>query len=145
MKFEEIISNWNEDCEIDRTDLANASLGIAKLHSKYYQIYLQEKGRLFQLDTEYKKLECEKYIFYTEGHTEETRKKGWELPPRGAIIKSEVQRYLDCDPDIVTKSKQIGIVKDKTDFLKEIIQNINNRSFHIKNAISYMQWSQGSG
>jgi hypothetical protein len=40
MKFEDVFASWEKDSVIDRTELADESLKIPKLHHKYYSIYV---------------------------------------------------------------------------------------------------------
>lgn len=145
MKSETLFEEWAKDCIVDETNLDNASLDIPKLHSKYLRIFFEEKLRLQVFETQFQVLKREKYVFYTEGHTAETREKKWELPPRGSIIKSEVQIYLDSDPDIITMSLKLGQQKEKVASLKDIVSNINYRHITIKNIMDYRKWTAGAG
>ena len=142
MRTEELFENWSKDSIIDDTNLDSASLDIPKLHAKYLRIYFEEKLRLHQLESKFLVLKREKYVFLTEGHTQETRAKGWELPPRGAIIKSEIPIYLDSDPDLITLSLKVGQQKEKVASLKDIISNINFRHITIRNILDYRKWIQ---
>ena len=90
MNFSELQEEWKKDCKIDNSDLAAESANCPQLHSKYYKIYSTEKLLLKKLESDMKVLELDKYEFYTQGPTEEQHKKGWKLPPKGVIIKSEV-------------------------------------------------------
>lgn len=145
MKIEALFEEWNKDSIIDDINLDTASLDVPKLHAKYLRIFFDDKMRMQKYEADFQVLKREKYVFYTEGHTQETRDKGWELPPRGAIIKSEVQIYLDSDPDIITASLKLSQQKEKVAVLKDIISNINYRHITIKNVMDYRKWSQGSG
>ena len=39
MKIDEILNFWKEDCVIDKTEIGDEAIKIAKLHHKYFQIY----------------------------------------------------------------------------------------------------------
>lgn len=144
MLLEEIQEQWNKDCKIDQTDVASSAAKIPELHQKYYKIYSQERLLLKKYETDYKKLRLEKYEFYTQGPTKETHSKGWESPPIGKILKSEVNTYLDADDDVIKMLLKMSLQEEKVKFLESIIQNnINNRSFILKNIIDWRKFISG--
>ena len=143
MKFEEIFDAWKSDSEIDQTDLGNESLKIPKLHHKYYMMLLAERSSLRKLEAQMKQLKLSKYEFYSQGHTEETKKLGWELPPRGIILKADIPMYLEADKDIIELSLKIGVQGEKVDFLDSILKTLQTRNFLIKNAIDFLRWTNG--
>ena len=143
MKFEEIFDEWKRDSEIDQTDLGNESLKIPKLHHKYYMMLLSERSSLRKLEAQMKQLKLSKYEFYSQGHTEETRKLGWELPPRGIILKADIPMYIEADKDLIDLSLKIGVQGEKVDFLDSILKTLQTRNFLIKNAIDFLRWTNG--
>lgn len=144
MKFEDIFEEWKKDSDIDRTDLGNESLKIPKLHHKYYTILVAERSALKKLEHQMKQLKLDKYEFYSQGHTEETRKLGWQLPPRGIILKADIPMYMEADRDIIELSLKIGIQQEKVEFLESIIDGLKTRNFLIKNCIDFMKFSMGA-
>ena len=108
MNIDEIMSEWKTDSEIDVTELADESIKIAKLHQKYYEYLIKEKLLFKKNESDLKLLRLEKYEFYTQGHNEETLKKGWELPSKGMVIKSEIPMYLEGDKDIINLNLKIS-------------------------------------
>jgi len=144
MKIEEIFEKWKQDSEIDKTQLDDESLKIPKLHHRYYQIYISEKLLLRSYESDMKKLRIDKYEFYTQGHNEETRKLGWELPSKGMLLKTDVPMYMDGDPDIVKLSLKIGIQSEKIELLESIIKSLANRGYQIKTAVDFIRWTSGN-
>jgi hypothetical protein len=144
MKLEDILELWKEDSNIDKTDLGEEAVKIPKLHNKYYQIYVHEKIVLRSYEADMKKLKLEKYEFFTQGHTEETRSKMWELPARGLILKADIPMYMDADKELIKLSLKIGVQQEKTDFLESIIKSLTNRGFQIKSAIDWYKFTMGS-
>ena len=143
MKFEDIATNWEKDSQLDKSELGDEALKIPKLHHKYYMIFLQEKSILKKLESEFKVLKLEKYEFYTQGHTEETKEKGWSLPPRGMILKTEIPMYIESDKDIISMSLRIGAQQEKVDFVDSIIKTINTRGYLIKTALDWQKFILG--
>lgn len=144
MKLEDIFEVWKEDSNIDRTELGEESLKLPKLHHKYMKMYSREKLILHKLDTEMKSLKLDKYEFYTQGPNEETQAKGWKIPAKGLILKSDIPMYMDADRDIINMSLKIGYQKEKVELLESIIKNITNRGFAIKNAIDWAKFQMGN-
>lgn len=143
MKFEDIFEEWKKDSEIDRTELANESLRIPKLHHKYYMILVAEKSLLKKLEADMKQLKLLKYEFYSQGHTEETKALGWQLPARGMILKADIPMYLEADKDIIDLSLRIGMQQEKVEFLESVIKSFQTRGYIIKNAIDFMKFTMG--
>jgi hypothetical protein len=144
MKLEEIFENWNEDSQIDRTELGDEALKIPKLHHKYFQIYVHEKMILRKFESEMKQLKLDKYEFFSQGPNEETQKKGWKLPAKGIILKSDIPMYMDADEEIIQLSLKIGLQQEKIELLDSIIRSLSNRGYNIKAAIDWQRFTMGA-
>ena len=143
MKIEDITGMWAEDTKIDSTELASESLKIPALHNKYYRVFLEERLRLKKMESELKVLKLEKYEFYTLGPTKETQEKGWQLPPKGIILKQDIPMYMDADKDIIEMNLKVGLQQEKVEFLESIIKSLNNRGYNIKAAIDWQRFING--
>ena len=144
MKLEEIQEVWSIDSEIDDFELDAELLKITKLHSKYYKMFSNENMMLYKLESELKLLQLDKFEFYTQGNTKETMEKGWTLPAKGMVIKSEVPMYMEADRDIIKLNLKIALQREKVEFLESIIKTFNNRGFNIKSAIEFRKFQAGS-
>jgi hypothetical protein len=144
MKIENILEQWQIDAEIDRTELGDEALKIPKLHHKYYQIYISEKLMLRSYENDMKKLKLDKYEFYTQGHTDETRSLGWELPAKGMILKTDIPMYMEADKELIKLSLKIGIQQEKIELLESIIKSLTNRGYQIKSAIDWQKFTMGA-
>lgn len=144
MKLDEIEKLWSADSIIDETNLASASLEIPKLHSKYYQILLNEKRSLYLLIEKKERLSVllEGYFLKTMT-TQERIDAGLPDFLDKKILRTDVKNHIDRYPDIVQLNLKIGIQNDKVDFLKDIIKSLHNRSFIIKDAISWILFTNG--
>jgi len=143
MNFEKLFNEWELDSNIDKSELADESLKIPKLHHKYYTFLITEKSILKRLESDMKVLKTEKYEFYTQGHTEESKAKGWTLPARGLILKADVPMYMESDKEIIDLSLKIGMQQEKIEFLESVIRTIQNRSYSIRNAIDFIKFTMG--
>jgi hypothetical protein len=144
MKIENILEQWQIDAEINRTELGDEALKIPKLHHKYYQIYISEKILLRSYENDMKKLKLDKYEFYTQGHTDETRSLGWELPAKGMILKTDIPMYMEADKELIKLSLKIGIQQEKIELLESIIKSLTNRGYQIKSAIDWQKFIMGA-
>jgi hypothetical protein len=143
MKLDQILSLWKEDSVIDITNLGEEAIKIANLTQKYYEILVQERVLLRKYQNDYKVLNLEKYEFYTQGPNEETEQKGWALPSKGIIIKSEIPIYLDADKDLIELSLKIGIQQEKVQLLETIIKSLKDRGFNIRAALDDRKLKEG--
>lgn len=143
MTLEQLLDQWESDSQLDRTDPIGMTEQIPKLHSKYLRYYTLESLILKKLEGDSKVLWKDKLEFYTQGPNEVTKQKGWQMPAKGRIMKSEVQPYLESDSDIINLKMKVEIAKQKTEVLQEIVKAINNRSYLINHVIQWTQWSGG--
>ena len=143
MKLEEIFEHWKIDSEIDRTELGDEALKVAKLHHKYYQILVSERLLLKSHEAEMKRIRLDKYEFFTQGPNEETQSKGWKLPAKGLILKADIPMYMDADEDIIKLSLKIGVQQEKIELLESIIRTLMNRGYNVKAAIEWQRFISG--
>ena len=101
MNIDELHSEWDKDSDFNIDQVGKAALEISKLHNKYYRLYIKDVMKYKQLEQKLKILRLEKYEFLTLGHTNETKQRGWELPPQGKILKNEVEMYIDTDKEVI--------------------------------------------
>ena len=143
MTLDKIFELWAIDAEIDPTDLGNESLKTAKLHHKYFQILSQERMLYRKYEGEMKVLRLEKHEFFSQGPSNETKDKGWKLPPIGRVLKSDTNNYIEADSDIQLLTLKMGVQLEKMDLLESIIKKIIARNFNIKSAIEWQKFING--
>jgi len=143
MKLDDILQTWTEDSKIDRGDLEAENLRLPTLHSKYWSLLTSERIVLKKYDSDFKILYLQKFEFLTQGSTKETNEKGWELPPCGRIIKSDVDRYLEADSQMIEIGLKISIQREKVSLLEDIIKTINGRSWILTNILNVRKFENG--
>lgn len=143
VKLEEIQTLWDKDSVINPSALDSALLNIPILHAKYYRIYIDERNKLSIMKSKLTALALDKFEFFTQGETKETREKGWNLPSRGVLLKQDADRYIETDSDIVNMTINVGIQSEKVEFLKSIISSLRDRGFNIKSAIEFLKFTNG--
>ena len=141
MNLDKIQDMWQTDSVIDPDNLHDESLKIPQLHSKYYTIYntitlLREKAK-----TQYSKIRLERYNYYTGKATPEVYA---EDPfPYKVREKDAIQRHLDADEKLTTIDLKIRYYDATLKFLEEIIRNVSNRTYQIKNSIEWHKFQAG--
>ncbi len=141
MNLDKIQEMWEKDSFIDPDNLHDESLKIPQLHSKYYTVYntitlLREKAR-----TSYSKIRLERYNYYTGKAEPEVYVE--EPFPYKIREKDAIQRYLDADDKLTKIDLKIRYYDSTLKFLEEVIKNISNRTFQIKNAIEWNKFQAG--
>ena len=141
MNLEQIQDMWQNDSVIDPDNLHDESLKIPQLHSKYYIVYntitlLREKAK-----DQYNKIKLERYNYYTGKATAEVYAE--EPFPYKVREKDAIQRHLDADERLTKIDLKIRYYDTTLKFLEEIIKNISNRTFQIKNAIEWNRFQAG--
>ena len=143
MKFDDIMSAWEQDSRMDDSELGAESLRIPILHHKYYKLYVQEALQLKAFEQDYKTLYRLKYEYYMGVLDQETLiEKGWDPNPL-KILKQDLSIYMDADQDLQRIQAKIDIQKQKNSFLESAIKTISNRGFLIKNAIDWERFKVG--
>ena len=144
ISLNDIFVRWEQDSKINPTALNHEALIISQLHCTYYQILSNERLCLKALELEHKMLYLQKHEFLTQGETEETLQKGWKLPPKGCVLKSEASLYLDADNDLNENLLMIFSVREKVSVLEDILKIIHSRGYLIKSAIDFVRFQAGN-
>jgi hypothetical protein len=143
MKLDKIVEMWGEDNTFDGTNLTEESVKSLTLHSKYYEILVHEKLRLSKLECDIKVLSQLKIDYYNgELAMDVLKDYGWS-PCTKRILKSDIDRYVQADPDIIKMKLDISLQKEKVTMLQEVINTLNRRSFTIKNIIDWEKFKAG--
>lgn len=143
MKLEDIISEWEKDSKIDNTELAEESLKIPQLHSKYYKMFINERLQMKKWKSEYKQLYKVKFEYYNGTiDDEELRERGWE-PFALKVLKADLGIYIEADSDLIAAQYKIDIQEEKVSFLESAIKSLTARGYSVKAAIDWYKWTQG--
>ena len=143
MNINELTELWKTDSQIDRTELGDESLKIPKLHSKYYNLFIQERLLFKKLEGDYKQLYRVKYEYYNGILSEEElAEHGWR-PFALKVLKSDLSIYIESDKDLQALQARIAVQKEKIDFLESVIKSLTTRGYQIKSAIDFIKFQHG--
>jgi hypothetical protein len=144
--LEQILEMWKKDSIIEELNLDSASRDSAKLHSKYLEMLSVNRLRVKKYEMDFKVLLKNKWLWYNGKMTKaEMDELGWDYDAMKGltVLKGDMDRFYDADPDIQTAQAKIDYLKEVNDTLKEIIDNIKWRHQSIKNAIDWAKFTSG--
>jgi len=144
MNLEEIRKMTKEDLIMDKTELDMESMKTPQLHNKYLIMYSDEKLILGKMQSDLSILKRDKWLYYTgKMSQEQLEENGWD-PFDLNILKTDIDKFLDSDSDIITLSNKILLQKEKVNYLENVIKIINNRQWSIRSTIDWLRFTSGS-
>ena len=134
---------WEKDSKIDIDNLHTESINIPVLHAKYYDIYNNLMLLRKKAEQQKKNIRHERYEFYSGKADPDVY---IENPfPKKIRDKDTLQKYLDADEKLSGVSLKIDYYEVMLRYIEEILKQISNRTYQIKNSIDYMRFTSGAG
>ena len=138
-----IQEKWEKDSKIDIDNLHTESINIPVLHAKYYDIYNNLMLLRKKAEQQKKNIRHERYEFYSGKADPDVY---IENPfPKKIRDKDTLQKYLDADEKLSGVSLKIDYYEVMLRYIEEILKQITNRTYQIKNSIDYMRFTSGAG
>ena len=134
MNLETLNDMWEKDSPLDDEKLDHDSLAIPKLHAKYLRLYNNFVTLRDQAELEVKCTYRDRWEYYT-GKSEK--------PFPMKLIKTDVAIYLEADQEYQKSVLKAKYLNQMVESIKTILSAINNRSFHIKNAVEFAKFLKG--
>lgn len=140
MDLKSIQEWWKEDSKIDEVLLDQASLRIPQLHQKYLSLHtefvLGQKRKTQQL----KKVRHEAWLYYS-GRADPDIYVEKPFPHR--LLKSDVHEWVNVDEQVTAIEMELEYYNTTVSVLENILKQIHQMSFNIKNCISWRQFCAG--
>jgi hypothetical protein len=144
MNLEEIRKMVSADVVMDKTELDIESMKTPQLHNKYLVLHSDEKLILGKLQNDFNVLKRNKWLYYTgKISQEELEDMGWE-PFDLQILKTDIDKFIESDEDIIKLSNRILLQKEKVNYLENVIKIINNRQWSIRSTIDWLKFTNGT-
>ncbi|AOO15609.1 single-stranded DNA binding protein [Cyanophage S-RIM12_RW_29_1109] len=141
MNLESLQEMWKTDSVLDDDLHDNDSLKIPQLHAKYMEYYNTFSLMKSEREIELNRITREKWLYY-KGKAPAAIYK--EMPfDLKLTTKEEILMFISADEDIGKIQYKIGYITQVLCFLDGVLRQINNRSFHIKNAIEWKRFQSG--
>lgn len=157
MQFKEIKAMWAEDefrnpktGQKDENYIKElpglAALESVKLQSKYMNFLSPERYALFQLEEKRRTLRHDLSLYYLKKDNEEIRERLGRKPrSEAAVLKADVKTWVDVDPLMVSMNLAVAAQDEKVEYIRAIIQNLQNRNWGIKSHIDWEKFMAGVG
>ena len=142
MNLSEIQDQVKRDLKINDLELDIESLRIPSLHTKYLQLLTENSLKLKKASGELSVLKRNKWIYYTGKASEEVYKEKGDFPLK-LKTKDEERTFIEADEDIQKKKTEVEYYETVVDYLQEIVKQIGQRNFQIKNAIEWRKFEAG--
>ena len=141
MDLEKIQEMWERDSKVDDVLLDQASLKIPQLHQKYLTLHNEFSLLSKKATQELKKLQHLKWLYYSGKAAPED----YAEPFPYKVMKSDIQNWIGVDDDIMKVEMKIEYYNVMLRYIDEILKQITNRTYQIKNSIEFMRFSSGLG
>tara|TARA_B100001057_G_scaffold4741_1_gene4254 strand:- start:1288 stop:1743 length:456 start_codon:yes stop_codon:yes gene_type:complete len=143
ISLDKIQEMWESDSKMNQDELDAESLKIPQLHAKYYDIYNVTLTLRKATEVTYSKVLLERRQYYTGKGTAAVYAE--EPFPYKVRDKDDLRLYLDADD----KLKKLSMKREYYDmmlkYLEEILRQVTNRTYQIKNAIEWRRFTSGYG
>ena len=141
MNLETLQDMWKSDSKLDEDLHDNDSLAIPQLHMKYMEFHNKYSLMKKERDIEMKRLIREKWFYYKGKAPSSVYK---EMPfDLKLTTKEEISMFIEADEDIGKLKYKIEYIDQVLFFLDGVLRMINNRTYHIKNAIEWKKFQSG--
>jgi len=141
MNLENLQDMWRSDSKLDEDLHDNDSLAIPQLHMKYMEFHNKYSLMKKERDIEMKRLIKEKWLYYKGKAPSSVYK---EIPfDLKLTTKEEISMFIEADEDIAKLKYKIEYIDQVLFFLDSVLRMINNRTYHIKNAIEWKKFQSG--
>ena len=141
MDLEQLQELADKDLKINDTELDLESLKTPQLHNKYLKHLTKFKLLLTRAEDEFTRIKRDKWEYYT-GKADPAV---YQLKPFNLkILKTDIDKYMDADPELVKFKSKVEYIQTVIDFLDSTIKQISNRGFQIKNAIDWRKFTSGA-
>jgi Recombination, repair and ssDNA binding protein UvsY len=144
---EDIIKEWESDCQLDSLALDDSTLKFAKIHAKYLAHLTEFKLKLRTSESKLSELRHAKWLYYTGKMTqEEMDERKWPYDPfKGASkpLRSDLETYVDADPDLRVALDKKAYFQTGVDVLTEILDTLRWRHQHVRNVLDFRKFTAG--
>ena len=141
MDLETIQSMWSKDAQIDQDNLHDEAAKIPSLHAKYFDLYNNIKLLRERSVTKDNNVRLERWNYYAGKADPEVYEK--EPFPYKVREKDAIKRYMDADDKVQQTTLKIKYYDVMLTYLEDIIKQVGNRSYQLKNIIDWHNFRAG--
>ncbi len=141
MDLETIQKMWSKDSVIDDVMLDNASLQIPQLHAKYISLHNEISLLSKKASQELRTLEHRKWLYYSGKAPQSDYE---DAPFDYKVIKSDVPHWVGVDASVQKVEMKLEYYGVMLYTLSDILKQIHQMSYNIKNMIEWRRFVNGS-
>ena len=141
MNLETIQSMWSKDAQIDQDNLHDEAAKIPSLHAKNFDLYNNIKLLRERSITVDNKIRLERWNYYSGKSDPEVYQA--EPFPYKVREKDALIRYMDADEKVQQSTLKIKYYDVMLTYLEDIIKQVGNRSYQLKNIIDWHNFRSG--
>lgn len=144
MKLSELKVEWEKDSKFNQMDLGGEARHVSSLHSKYLAYLINYKLQLRKAEAELVRLRRDKRgWFMGEMSREELTERQWEPFLKAKPLKSEVDRTVIEDDDIINQTNKVDYLRVAVSSTEYIMKAIESRGWNIKTAFEFRKFESG--
>ncbi len=141
-------ADLKEDIILKEDQLVFESLRTPELHNKYLRMLYRCKERLEKEKIRHNQVAHDIECLYSKQLSDDVYKKLSRQPdpPKWlnmVLSKPEIQRYIINNSKYKESLRSLQKWEHRVQFLTKVVETINNRSFHINNAIKMLRFENG--
>ena len=141
MNLETIQSMWSKDAQIDQDNLHDEAAKLPSLHAKYFDLYNNKQLLRERSITVDNKIRLERWNYYSGKSDPEVYQA--EPFPYKVREKDALKRYMDADEKVQQSTLKIKYYDVMLTYLEDIIKQVGNRSYQLKNIIDWHNFRSG--
>ena len=132
---------WAKDSVIDDVLLDEASIKIPQLHAKYITLHSEYTLLLKKAKQEQNRIVHLRTLYYSGRGTPDMYE---DSPFDFKLIRSEVPSWVAVDESVNKVEMKVVLYETTLNTLSEILKQIHQLSFNIKNMIAWRQFVNGN-
>ena len=132
---------WARDSVIDDVLLDEASIKIPQLHAKYITLHSEYTLLLKKAKQEQNRIVHLRTLYYSGRGTPDMYE---DSPFDFKLIRSEVPSWVAVDEGVNKVEMKVVLYETTLNTLSEILKQIHQLSFNIKNMIAWRQFVNGN-
>lgn len=137
---DEFYAEVKADIIIDAENLVYESLNTPIIHHKYLRKLKQHENKREDEILRHKKLVMELELYFSGKASSDAYK---AKPFTLILTKTEITQHIEAHPAFAKSKRNLDLWKLRCEFLTETVKSINNRSFHLNNAIRMIRFNNG--
>lgn len=138
--IEELESEAEDDLKLRSDRTGEDSANTPFLFNKYHRQYRIVSSEYIQAGNSLLRLRRERWFYYTGKADPEVYK---DNPLDHKIMKSDLKMFIDSDDEVIKLTYIVELLDMKKKYIKDKLEEINRRSFHIGNIIKTQYFKHG--